>query len=236
MATLQLGFDDEVRLVDRAAAGEGEARAELYNRYCRYIYRVALRLTGREEDAEDVRQETFLKAFRHLRGFRRGARFSTWLTQIARNESFTKLRERRGGRMLSLDDPESAAAESFEQARPQRNAAINLVNANIADPEEHFHRREVRARLRDVFAALDPAFLAVFLLRAVEKRSTRQVARELGISSSAVKSRLFRSRARLRDRLGAPMNFHFGRRGRTGKSATRPTSLPGNAAPETRPS
>ena len=196
MATLQLRIEDEAALVNRAVAGERAAFGELYEQYSRFIYRVALGVTGKEEDAEDVRQETFLKAYKHLRRFRGGAKFSTWLTQIARNESVTKIRARRGGRLLSLDDAQSDTLEQLE-----RNSAALTPN-----PEVHHLRGELRAVLTDVLSALEPAFRSVFMLRAVEKCSTRQTARQLGISVPAVKSRLFRSRMKLRERLAGHLS------------------------------
>jgi RNA polymerase sigma-70 factor (ECF subfamily) len=216
MATIQLAIDDEAGLVARAAAGESAAFAELYDRYSRYIYRVALRVTGKCEDAGDVRQQTFLKAFQHMRHFRYGARFSTWLTQIARNESISILRKRRSGRQVSLDDPAgSAGALEFNRlaARPE-----------TADPEEKHRQSELRARLGAILGKLEPAFRRAFLLRNLEERSTRQTAAELGVSEPAVKSRLYRARLRLR----ALARAEFARRpGRRALRAAEPAALAG---------
>ena len=94
---------DESNLVARAQAGEQAAFAALVAEYSRKIYRVAKNITQNDEDAEDVLQETFLKAYEHLSGFQGNSKFYTWIVRIAVNESLMKLRKRKGNRFVSLD-------------------------------------------------------------------------------------------------------------------------------------
>src|SRR5580704_3453670 len=96
---------DESNLVARAQAGEQAAFSALVAEYSRKIYRVAKNITQNDEDAEDVLQETFLKAYEHLSGFQGNSKFYTWIVRIAVNESLMKLRKRKGSRFVSLDEP-----------------------------------------------------------------------------------------------------------------------------------
>ena len=99
-------LDNEAVLVAEAQAGDAEAFTTLVNQYDRNIYRMALSISGNEADAEDVLQETFLKAYMKLGQFRGQSRFYTWLVRIAVNESLMKVRrQRRNRRMVSLDEP-----------------------------------------------------------------------------------------------------------------------------------
>ena len=91
-------------LVERAKAGDMEAFSELVRRYERRIYRMARQITQNDEDAEDVLQESFLKAFEHLDSFQGQSKFYTWVTRIAVNESLMKLRKRKSDRTVSLDE------------------------------------------------------------------------------------------------------------------------------------
>src|ERR1700681_1409761 len=95
---------DESVLVAEAKAGSYQAFEELVNRYEKKIYRLGLNITGSPEDAEDVLQETFLKAFQHLPEFREDSRFYTWIVRIGVNEGLMKLRRRRADRTVPIDD------------------------------------------------------------------------------------------------------------------------------------
>lgn len=96
---------DEATLVREAKAGSYPAFEELVNRYEKKIYRLGLNITGSPEDAEDVLQETFLKAYQHLPDFREDSRFYTWLVRIGVNEGLMKLRRRRADKTVPMDDP-----------------------------------------------------------------------------------------------------------------------------------
>ena len=182
--------DDEAAVVARAKAGESSAFSELVRRYERKIFRLAQNITGNREDAEDVMQEAFLKAYTHLDRFAGDSRFYTWLVRIAVNEGLMKLRKRRPNE-FSLDAP----VESDEDLMPRE----------IADwgpsPEQRFARTQITEILSAAIEKLDPDFRIVFVLRDIEELSTEETAQLLGLSIPAVKSRLLRARLRLRQRL-----------------------------------
>ena len=95
---------DELALVTEAKAGNYSAFEELVNRYEKKIYRLGMNITGSPEDAEEVLQETFLKAFQHLPDFREDSRFYTWIVRIAVNEGLMKLRKRRSAKSVPIED------------------------------------------------------------------------------------------------------------------------------------
>jgi RNA polymerase sigma-70 factor (ECF subfamily) len=182
--------DDSV-LVTEAKAGSYAAFEELVNRYEKKIYRLGLNLTGNPEDAEDVLQEAFLKAFEHLPEFREDARFYTWLVRIAINEGLMKLRKRRSDRAVPIED---AVGEEGE-----------VVPREFADwkpnPEQVYAQAEIETILRDAADSLSAGLRTVFLLRDVEGFSTGETAALLNVTEGAVKARLFRARLQLREEL-----------------------------------
>jgi RNA polymerase sigma-70 factor (ECF subfamily) len=104
-ATQEAGIFDESALVAKAREGDLAAFNELVNSYSRKIFRLAKHITQNDEDAEDVLQETFLKAFEHLGDFQGQSKFYTWIVRIAVNESLMKLRKRKSDRSVPLDEP-----------------------------------------------------------------------------------------------------------------------------------
>jgi RNA polymerase sigma-70 factor (ECF subfamily) len=182
--------DDEAALVSAAKAGDAGAFEELVNRYERKIFRLAQNITQNREDAEDVMQDAFLKSFAHLGDFQGDSRFYTWLVRIAVNEALMKLRKRRPDQ-VSLD-------ESIETEN-------DLMPREVEDwgptPEQRYAQTELHEILSDVIGGLDPAFRIVFLLRDVEELSAEETAQLLGLSVPAVKSRLLRTRLKLRQKL-----------------------------------
>lgn len=183
---------DEAALVAQAKAGSYPAFEALVSRYEKKIYRLGMNITGNAEDAEDVLQETFLKAFEHLAGFREDARFYTWIVRIAVNEALMKLRKRRSDKTVPLDAP----VEDAEGEVMPRDFADWKPN-----PEQLMAQTELERILRDAAQALPATFRTVFLLRDVEGLSTEEAAEMLGITPGAVKARLFRARLRLREEL-----------------------------------
>jgi len=181
---------DESTLVAEAKAGSYAAFDELVNRYEKKIYRLGLNITGSPEDAEDVLQETFLKAFEHLADFRQDSRFYTWLVRIAANEALMRLRKRRPNQ-FSLDEP----IESEDDVIPQE------IEDWGPSPEQRYAQTEMREILDGVIDQLQPDFRVTFLLRDVEGLSTEETAEALGVSEAAVKSRLLRARLKLRQKL-----------------------------------
>ncbi len=189
---MPLHLANEPELVSKARAGSREAFTTLFSQYDRNIYRLAMNITRNEADAEDVLQETALKAFVSLRNFQGGSRFYTWMVRIAVNESLMKLRRRRTEKTVSLDEPISVNGEE-EMPREVRDWGES--------PEQRYSRQQLRALLNDALAALDPAYRIVVMLRDVEELSNEEVAEMLDLSLPAVKSRLLRGRLMLRARL-----------------------------------
>ena len=182
---------DETALVARAQAGDQEAFGELVKAYERKIYRLAKSITQNDEDAEDVLQDAFLKAYEHLPGFQGNSRFYTWIVRIAVNEALMKLRKRKGNRFVSLDEPIQTGEEEVK-----REIAVWEDN-----PEEHYSQEELQKILDEAVESLKPDFRTVFMLRDIEELSTEDTAETLGISVAAVKSRLLRARLALREKL-----------------------------------
>ena len=182
---------DESALVARAQGGDPRAFAELVEHYQRKIYRVAKNITQNNEDAEDVLQETFLKAYEHLPGFQGNSKFYTWIVRIAVNEALMKLRKRKGDRFVSLDEP-------LETGEEQVKREIAVWEDN---PEQRYSRDEMQRILDEAVDDLKPDFRTVFVLRDIEELSTEETAEALGISVPAVKSRLLRARLALREKL-----------------------------------
>lgn len=185
------GVFDESALVARARQGDTEAFSQLVSRYERKIFRLARNITQSEEDAEDVLQETFLKAYEHLSGFQGQSKFYTWIVRIAVNEALMKLRKRKSDRSVPLDEPVDTGEDTVT-----REIAVWEEN-----PEQKFSREEMGQILNDAVAGLRPAFRTVFVLRDIEELSTEETAESLGISIPAVKSRLLRARLQLREKL-----------------------------------
>ena len=182
----------DVSLFERARSGDSDAFTTLAGTCNSAVFRVALRITGNTADAEDVRQQTLLKAFAHFDQFRDGYRFAAWITQIAANESVSLLRRRRDGRWTSLDEMMMEHPSGRAQFEPRS------VREN---PEQTFSRQELRRRLFEAMSQLDPSLRSVCLLRDVGNLSTQETAEQLGLTPQAVRTRLFRGRLKLRERL-----------------------------------
>lgn len=183
--------DNEATLVAEVRAGRPEAFTELVNRYQRHIYRLALNITHNREDAEDVLQESFLKAYSHLHQFQGNSRFYTWLVRIAVNEALMKLRKRHADKSVSVDD----VVETDDDLMPRE-----IVEWRDT-PEQRYAKVELQNILNEAIEGLEPAFRTVFVLRDVEDFSTEETAQFLNLSVPAVKSRLLRARLKLRHRL-----------------------------------
>jgi len=184
------GFDESA-LVAQAKAGDQNAFAELVNRYERKIYRLAKNITRNDEDAEDVLQDAFLKAYTHLDNFKGDSKFYTWIVRIAVNEALMRLRKRKTDRTVPLDEPVELGEETV-----QREIAVWEDN-----PEQQYSQEEWRRILDEAVESLKPDFRTVFVLRDIEELSTEETAETLGISVPAVKSRLLRARLALRETL-----------------------------------
>jgi RNA polymerase sigma-70 factor (ECF subfamily) len=180
----------EAALVEAARRRDADAFKELVTRYGPRIFRLAQRITRNREDAEEVSQDSFARAFLRMNTFRGDSRFYTWLVRIAINQSLMKLRKRRL-RELHFD-----CAVATEDASP--SAEVADTNAT---PEQRYSQEELQRILARAIGELPLTLRQVLLLREVEERSTSNTARILGLSIAAVKSRAFRGRQKLRQAL-----------------------------------
>src|SRR5450755_2092662 len=134
---------DELSLVERAKGGDAGAFTELVKRYDRKIYRLAKHITQNDEDAEDVLQETFLKAYEHLDGFQGNSRFYTWIVRIGVNEALMKLRKRKTSRTVSLDEEVDTGEEMV----------VREIAVWDGNPEDQYSKEEFRAILDEALAS-----------------------------------------------------------------------------------
>jgi len=171
-------------------SGDRAEFARLVEAYNAVIYRLAVKMMGDPQDAEDVLQETFLKAYRHLKDFGGRSSISTWLYRIATNEALMLLRRKRD--IVSLD--ESLETEEGEQE------PLQIVDWCCL-PEEELVSAEAKKHLDQAIQGLPPNLRVVFVLRDIQGLSTQEVSEVLNLSETAVKTRLSRARLRLRQDL-----------------------------------
>ena len=174
-------------MISAILAGDTELYYGLIRPYELSVYRIALSLMKNKSDAEDVAQETFLKAFRCLEDFRGQAKFSTWLISITLNEARSRLRRQSTRRMESLDE----LPREGGRLRPA------LLTDWREVPSEALERRELRKMLRQAIDKLSPIYREVLLMRDVEEFSIEETSAALTISISSVKVRLHRARIML---------------------------------------
>ncbi|HEY2016204.1 MAG TPA: sigma-70 family RNA polymerase sigma factor [Bryobacteraceae bacterium] len=182
---------DESTLVAQAREGDTSAFGELVRRYEGKIFRLAQHVTQNREDAEDVLQETFMKAYEHLDQFKGDSKFYTWIVRIAVNQALMKLRRRKTDKSVSLDETIDTGEDTITRE----------IAAWDEDPEQRFSREELGGILDTAIQALEPPYRSVFVLRDIEELSTEETAEALNLSVPAVKSRLLRARLQLRERL-----------------------------------
>jgi len=187
----QLEPHPDVALVERVRGGDVSAYDTLVRKYERQLFRIAQHITQNREDAEDVMQDAFLKAYEKLDQFQGNSKFYTWLVRIAVNESLMRLRKRRTGKLVSMDEDvqtdEGSVPRDFADWAP--------------NPEQNYNQSELAEILKKTIQGLPPGFRTVFYLRDVEGLSTEETAQMLNLSIGAVKARLFRGRLRLREEL-----------------------------------
>ena len=190
MATAPASLELESALIARVCSGEREAFYELVRPYEKALYVSARAILGNDAEAEDVAQETVLKAFLHIRNFRAESKFSTWLIQIAINEARMRLRKQHRELYEDIELPDGEG---------------EYIPRDFADwreiPEEELHRKRLREALAKAIAGLEPKYREVFVARDVQHLSIAETAKLLGISSANVKTRLLRARLQLRDAL-----------------------------------
>jgi len=182
---------DESTLVAQARDADTRAFGELVRRYEGKIFRLAQHITQNREDAEDVLQETFLKAYEHLDQFKGDSKFYTWIVRIAVNQALMKLRRRKTDKSVSLDETIDTGEDTITRE----------IAAWDEDPEQRFSREELGEILDTAVDSLEPPYRSVFVLRDIEELSTEETAEALSLSVPAVKSRLLRARLQLREKL-----------------------------------
>jgi len=182
-------------LLECARKGDAAALRTLIRRHDKYLYRVVRSVLADDNEAEDVIQETFIRAFRGLENFRGDANIRTWLTRIALNEAVRRRRRQRS----TVDLGELHARDDRD---PQQTFASSW-RAPDSDPERAAARSQMRQILERAIDGLPAAFRTVLILRDVEELSVQQTAKLLGIRPETVRTRLHRARRFLREKLGA---------------------------------
>lgn len=194
-------------VVERVLQGEALLFEVLMRRHNQRIYRAIRSILRDDTECEDVMQETYVRAFEHLAQFEGRAKFSTWLTRIAVNESIKRSIAR--GKLDPLEQ------DDLNGEQEAMLAAVSISNQNTPSPEVNAARGQLAALLEDSILALPPAYRAVIMLRDIEEMTTSETAEVLAITDTNVKVRLHRAhellRSELMTRAGAsgPQAFTF---------------------------
>jgi RNA polymerase sigma-70 factor (ECF subfamily) len=179
--------DDQI--IERTLAGETEAFSLLVRRWERPIYGLSLRMLGRDEDARDVCQETFIAAFRNLRKFRGDAKFSSWLYRIALNACHSRLRRQNGTYEQSIDQED---AEGYR---------TEIIDGEAEVLPDRLHRDQRAMIVRRALQALPAEMRQVIIMKEYEELTFAEIAEILQIPVSTVKSRLYTGLQQMRTRL-----------------------------------
>jgi RNA polymerase sigma-70 factor, ECF subfamily len=177
------------QMVERALTGDPEAFGEIVQRWERRIFALAFGMLGREDDARDATQETFLAAFRNLRGFRGEARVSSWLHRIAVNQCITRQRRAKVRSETALED------------EAEKNAAVFALPAEVS-PARAAEHREVSSAVRKAVCALPADLRQVVVMKEFEELTFQEISDVLDVPLSTVKSRLYTALRQLQMRLG----------------------------------
>lgn len=178
---------DEKTLIARAQSGDFDAFTELTGRERERIYRLALKLTGNQQDAEDVLQDTFFKAIEQIDKFRMEASFGTWLYTIALN----KIRK-------IMTNRKRTAPKPIEEYLPESHDTAGAL-FDWGDPHSILENAELQGIIDSALAEMPQLYSAPFVLRYIEELSIKEVAETLKLSEAATKSRILRARLALRD-------------------------------------
>ena len=178
-------------LVRMSKNGDINAFEELVCRYERKIFTAAYRLTGNREDAADLAQEAFLRAFRSIQNFRAEASFLTWMYSIVTNLCRDELRKRSRVQLESLD--ERIALDDSEVAKQ--------FSSRDAGPAELYEQKELREKIQGLINTLLPEYRMALVLRDIQGLSYEEIATQLGCSLGTVKSRINRARNHMKDKL-----------------------------------
>jgi RNA polymerase sigma-70 factor (ECF subfamily) len=183
--------DQTTYSIEALRDGDRAEFAHIVEQYSPMIYRLGLKMLNNPQDAEDILQETFIKAYKHIHNFDGRSSVSTWLYRIATNEALMSLRKKHLD-TVSYDTPTNYETEPQEP--------LQIVDWCCL-PEDEYLTAEGRLRLDEAAERLPESLRIVFVLRDIEGLSTRETAEVLEISEMAVKTRLSRARLRLREDL-----------------------------------
>ncbi|HEY0384859.1 MAG TPA: sigma-70 family RNA polymerase sigma factor, partial [Pyrinomonadaceae bacterium] len=176
------------QIVERALSGDAEAFGEIVKRWERRIFALAYGMLGREEEARDATQETFIAAFRNLRGFRGEAKVSSWLHRIAVNQCITRQRRAKVRQETALDDEMETGHASFSVS-------------SLESPAHVAESRQTTETVRRAVQALPTELRQVIVMKEFEELTFQQIAEALDLPLSTVKSRLYTALRQLRMRL-----------------------------------
>jgi RNA polymerase sigma-70 factor (ECF subfamily) len=182
---------DDNALAQLARSGERAVFRTIMQRHNRRLYRVARGILGTDAEAEDVVQETYVKAFENVMRFRGDSAFATWLTRIAINEALGRKRKRRPTTDL----------DTLDTLDVQNDPRVLIFPGLDGNPEANASRAEIRRLLERAVDDLPEAFRIVFVMRDIEQMSVEETASQLGIQPETVKTRLHRARRLLREAL-----------------------------------
>jgi RNA polymerase sigma-70 factor (ECF subfamily) len=188
---------NEAQLVASAQHGEPAAYAELCRRHREKVFRTVLKIMGNVDDAEDVLQDAWMRAFIHIKSFEGRASFSTWMTRIAINSALAVLRKRRKQKEFSLDDSVDPDNPRLMQMREQSS-----------NPEERCIESERQRLVRQAIRRLPSKLRAAIETRESQDGSVHELAMVVGVPIPTMKSRLLRARLRLREPLGWALKEH----------------------------
>jgi len=190
---------DDPQLVARIAGGDQMAFESLMRKYNGKLFRVARAILKDDSDAEDVLQDAYIDAYRHIQDFRGDSQVGTWLTRIVINQALMRLRkEKRRSVIVPFRSVRTSDAE-----RPEANVADETTES----PSSRVLRAEIRRILERRIDELPLSFRTVFVMREVEEMSVQETAECLGISPATVRTRLFRARALLRESLARELDI-----------------------------
>jgi RNA polymerase sigma-70 factor (ECF subfamily) len=183
--------------IEALRSGDRDEFARLVDAYSGPVYRLGLRMLGREQDAEDVLQNTFIKILQHIKGFEERSSLSTWIYRIAANEALMMLRKMRPE--VNLDDQGANDDENF--------MPVQFVDWG-ALPEETLESREAKDYLETAIKDLPEPLRVVFILRDIEGLSIKETSEALNLTETNVKTRLLRARLNLREKLSVYFAGH----------------------------
>jgi RNA polymerase sigma-70 factor (ECF subfamily) len=186
--------DSDAVAVARARAGDQDAFGMLVERHSIRLFQMIYRMTGNEQDAEDMVQETFLRAYKQLNRFESRAGFGTWLHRIAANCALDFLRKRK--RQDQQVDP----------VEPETEEPMSALSSNTPPPDEQVFHLEVRQKVEAVMEQLTPMEQAAFVLRHFEGKSIEEIGRALGTGPNATKQSIFRAVQKMRRALEPVLN------------------------------